>query len=455
MSEKEDNRKDTDDDDEEDDDISDGEVDDDNNDDDDDDDDSNDDNKHDQSKKYQSNITDSLRRCGNNKPVIVGDDLTLKPPQQSCNKIEDGDDTDFAGNLHRQSALSIQPEVLNSSTSEWEKQFYHQLTEPLKLYIRNMYNQSMKKGRDIKDFLARLNEIPQWSNEMLANAYDKIVGPCQTNMQKLLRFLLVSKGLILTYPSQTLQQSYSIDVEVPKFSKYLHNVLIDLSNRLCHQPWLAATGRDNVSVVSGSCDDVTFFQRDRMLEEIVRESLFNSMMNLIPCNRFLEKNLDGVMKYTTFGVKQSKDNVVSEQTNNKPTIQLDGNGLNQLLHKIKKQRRPKYKKNTRKSYNKPHRQQLTQPIMYYPPQITQYQQYPPPPFQSQPTIQPPIYPPIQQPVQQQSVQQLGFNTNPDDSDSDSDQKHKKHRSKKHSKDDYSSDEDEEVDLDVEDEDDDE
>ncbi len=211
-------------------------------------------------------------------------------------QCEEGDDTDFNATLRRRTALNIQPDMLNLSRGEWEKVFFHYLSEPIKQYIKSLYASAMKKGSEgVEIFVENMVKVSEWTPNELAYVIGKLKLNKDIDFQELLKFILMSKGLLLTYPSQSLNESYSIDIEVPKFSKYIHSVFTEIAEKIMTQPYIAS---------HDASDDVTYFQKDKKLTNIISDSLTNALMHSVPCDKFLQKNVKGLMQYTNFEAKK-------------------------------------------------------------------------------------------------------------------------------------------------------
>lgn len=221
---------------------------------------------------------------------------TKRKRDKNC---EEGDDTDFNASLRRRTALNVQPDMLNLSRREWEEVFFHNLVDPIKQYIKSLYASAMKKSNSsggVELFVENIKNISEWTPNELAFVIGKLKLDNSIDFQELLKFIVMSKGLLLTYPSQSLNESYSIDIEVPKFSKYIHDVFIEIAKKIKTQPHLAS---------QDGGDEITYFQKDKKLSYIVQESLKNVLMHKIPCDKFLQKNVKGLMQYTNFEAKKN------------------------------------------------------------------------------------------------------------------------------------------------------
>lgn len=195
---------------------------------------------------------------------------------------------------------------LYESKNEWCARLISILTPLIKDGFNSIYNEAFKLCKDnnednkylmtLQNLIAR---IPKWNDTILENEYNRIVEQSNCNyLNDLLSCVHVIQLKILTCVRAGKEQK-KIDIDIPKFTIFLHKVYINAARKIYSNIYLY---ENNVSSLEKQ-------KHNREIEIIIQEAIFTTIRENMPIEELLKAYIDE-------HVEEDIEEEISEKTYN-------------------------------------------------------------------------------------------------------------------------------------------
>jgi hypothetical protein len=195
---------------------------------------------------------------------------------------------------------------LYESKNEWSARLVSILTPLVKDGFNSIYNEAFKLCKDNKEddkYLMTLqnliSRIPKWNNSMLEAEFNRIVEQSNcTYLNDLLSCVHVIQLKILTCVRAGKEQK-KIDIDIPKFTTFLHNVYINAARKIY----------SNIYLYENNVTPLQKQKYNRELEMFIQESIINTIRDNMPIEEILKAYIDE-------HVEEDIEEEISEKTYN-------------------------------------------------------------------------------------------------------------------------------------------
>ena len=178
--------------------------------------------------------------------------------------------------------------LLVDAKTEYTNQLVSLLTKPLYEGFKSLFddavevcNNNNQEGAELKTFQNLLGRIPQWNQEIIDNECEriKVSSKCEW-LEDLISAVFVSHTRVLT----NMNSKNKINLSVPKLSKFIHKVYINIARQFWKNPFLF------------SSDGISQFEYQKNIREceiIISDSVHESIRILLPVKNILKEYLGG------------------------------------------------------------------------------------------------------------------------------------------------------------------
>jgi|TARA_A200000113_G_C8818627_1_gene339670 hypothetical protein len=195
---------------------------------------------------------------------------------------------------------------LYESKNEWSARLVSILTPLVKDGFNSIYNEAFKLCKDNKEddkYLMTLqnliSRIPKWNNSMLEAEFNRIVEQSNcTYLNDLLSCVHVIQLKILTCVRAGKEQK-KIDIDIPKFTTFLHNVYINAARKIY----------SNIYLYENNVPPLQKQKHNRELEMFIQEAIINTIRDNMPIEELLKAYIDE-------HVEEDIEEEISEKTYN-------------------------------------------------------------------------------------------------------------------------------------------
>ena len=195
---------------------------------------------------------------------------------------------------------------LYESKNEWSARLVSILTPLVKDGFNSIYNEAFKLCKDNKEddkYLMTLqnliSRIPKWNNSMLEAEFNRIVEQSNcTYLNDLLSCVHVIQLKILTCVRAGKEQK-KIDIDIPKFTTFLHNVYINAARKIY----------SNIYLYENNVTPLQKQKHNRELEMFIQEAIINTIRDNMPIEEILKAYIDE-------HVEEDIEEEISEKTYN-------------------------------------------------------------------------------------------------------------------------------------------
>jgi hypothetical protein len=178
--------------------------------------------------------------------------------------------------------------LLVDAKTEYTNQLVGLLTKPLYEGFKSLFddavsvcNENNQEGAELKTFQNLLGRIPQWNQEIIDNECERIKITCKCEwIEDLISAVFVSHTRVLT----NMNAKNKISLSIPKLSKFIHKVYINIARQFWKNPFLF------------SYDGISQFEYQKNIREcemIISESIHESIRLLLPVKNILKEYLGG------------------------------------------------------------------------------------------------------------------------------------------------------------------
>ena len=211
--------------------------------------------------------------------------------------------------------------VLNDSKSEWSIRLMNILSGHIIDGFRSIFREAMEvceKNDEAEKYLMTfqnyLSIIPKWNQNMIDTEVERIKTSSQCKyLEDLITCVHILQLKILSCV-RTGNQNKKIDIDIPCFKTFLHNVYINIARKLYSNIYLFQI-------------DVTPLQQqkhNREFEVIVQTCIMNTIRDNIPVEQLLKQYIDetqevDVEKTEKIVEEKSSENVTESSSKDEPT----------------------------------------------------------------------------------------------------------------------------------------
>ena len=179
--------------------------------------------------------------------------------------------------------------LLNDSKNEWSIRLMNILCGHVIDGFRSIFNESIElceKNEEPEKYLMTfqnfLSRIPKWNQNMIETECTRIVETSQCKyLDDLITCVHVIQLKILSCV-RTNNQSNKIDIDIPQFNAFLHNVYINIARKLY----------SNIYLFQVDISPLEQQKNNREFENIVQISIMNTIRDNIPIDQLLKQYMD-------------------------------------------------------------------------------------------------------------------------------------------------------------------
>tara|TARA_R110002012_G_scaffold14830_2_gene60440 strand:- start:9002 stop:10009 length:1008 start_codon:yes stop_codon:yes gene_type:complete len=179
--------------------------------------------------------------------------------------------------------------LLNDSKNEWSIRLMNILCGHVIDGFRSIFNESIElceKNEEPEKYLMTfqnfLSRIPKWNQNMIETECTRIVETSQCKyLDDLITCVHVIQLKILSCV-RTNNQSKKIDIDIPQFNAFLHNVYINIARKLY----------SNIYLFQVDISPLEQQKNNREFENIVQISIMNTIRDNIPIDQLLKQYMD-------------------------------------------------------------------------------------------------------------------------------------------------------------------
>ena len=203
--------------------------------------------------------------------------------------------------------------LLVDAKTEYTNQLVGLLIKPLYEGFKSLFddavsvcNDNNQEGAELKTFQNLLGRIPQWNQEIIDNECDRIKISCKCEwLEDLISAVFVSHTRVLT----NMNSKNKINLSIPKLSKFVHKVYINIARQFWKNPFLFS---------SEGISQFEYQKNIRECEHIISESVQNPSYSIASKN-ILKEYLGGTNKEDEEEDDETEDNDITKdnyQVNN-------------------------------------------------------------------------------------------------------------------------------------------
>jgi len=229
--------------------------------------------------------------------------------------------------------------LLNDSKNEWSIRLMNTLSGHVIDGFRSIFNESIElceKNEEPEKYLMTfqnfLSRIPKWNQNMIEVECKRIkeTSKCEF-LEDLITCVHIIQLKILSCV-RTSNQSQKIDIDIPSFDAFLHNVYINIARKLY----------SNIYLFQVDVSPLEQQKNTREFEIIVQTSIMNTIRDNIPIDKLLKQYMDEtqmedveekVISKEVINEEKSvelSDNVVKENSENENVETFDNNLPNNI-----------------------------------------------------------------------------------------------------------------------------
>ena len=177
--------------------------------------------------------------------------------------------------------------IFTHAKMEYTNQLIDILTPQLFDGIKSIYDEAIKvNGINYQPILVLfrkfLEKVPTWSSVILETEADRIIKCSECDwLDDLITAVFISHTKILTSIGTNISNA-NIDVTIPKTINFIHKTYINVAREIWKNPYLY-----NSNVPASE-----YQQNMRTVEMIIKESIENTVRNLLPIKEILKQHLD-------------------------------------------------------------------------------------------------------------------------------------------------------------------
>ena len=142
---------------------------------------------------------------------------------------------------HKQSKSAVQHQTLLDNKREYVEHMSDLLADVAIGSMVNLYQEVQKAARPrnvLRDFQAKLEEIPRWNAQQIHGEYQKVLEKRCTYLPDLIKATLITyTHLALIQPNGKLKK-VNVKLTVPNPENFLHRIYINLARHLWQKPEL-------------------------------------------------------------------------------------------------------------------------------------------------------------------------------------------------------------------------
>jgi hypothetical protein len=194
---------------------------------------------------------------------------------------------------------------LNESRNEWCVRLVNILTPCIIGGFKSIFTsavQMCKENNEMDKYMMTfqnlISRIPSWTDHILEKEQQTIVTNSKCNyLEELITCVHIIQMKVLSAVRVSSKQK-KIDVNIPKLSKFIHNIYINAARKIYTNVYLFKLNDPPLQVQ----------KNERELELIVRECIFNTIRDSIP----IEELLKAYLSETTEDIIEYKDEIIEE-----------------------------------------------------------------------------------------------------------------------------------------------
>ena len=210
--------------------------------------------------------------------------------------------------------------LLNDSKNEWSIRLMNILCGHVIDGFRSIFNESIElceKNEEPEKYLMTfqnfLSRIPKWNQNMINNECTRIIETSQCKyLDDLITCVHVIQLKILSCV-RTNNQSKKIDIDIPQFNTFLHNVYINIARKLY----------SNIYLFQVDISPLDQQKNNREFENIVQISIMNTIRDNIPIDELLKQYMDETQEDDVEERIVSQEKVGSKDENDEKTENVE------------------------------------------------------------------------------------------------------------------------------------
>jgi len=196
--------------------------------------------------------------------------------------------------------------LLNDSKNEWSIRLMNILCGHIIDGFRSIFNEAIEvceqndePEKYLMTFQNFLSRIPKWNQSMVENEYKRIkeVSKCDY-LEDLITCVHVIQLKILSCV-RTSNQNKKIDINIPDFNRYLHNVYINVARKLY----------SNIYLFQIDISPLEQQKHNREFEVIVQSCILNTIRDNIPIDELLRQYIDETQEVDVY----TKEKVIKHE----------------------------------------------------------------------------------------------------------------------------------------------
>ncbi len=218
--------------------------------------------------------------------------------------------------------------LLNDSKNEWSIRLMNILCGHVIDGFRSIFNESIKVCEENEEpekylmtFQNFLSRIPKWNQNIIDTECGRIKESTKCDyLDDLITCVHVIQLKILSCV-RTSNQCKKIDIDIPKFNQFLHNVYINIARKLY----------SNIYLFQVDITPLEQQKNNREFENIVQISIMNTIRDNIPIDTLLKQYIDETQDVDVEEKIIQKENITHEINNNESAIDSSNNNESSIL----------------------------------------------------------------------------------------------------------------------------
>ena len=199
--------------------------------------------------------------------------------------------------------------LLNDSKNEWSIRLMNMLSGHIIDGFRSIFNEAMEvcdqneePEKYLMTFQNFLSRIPKWNQNMIEAEAQRIITNSKCNyLDDLITCVHIIQLKILSCV-RTSNHNKKIEIDIPNFTSFLHNVYINIARKLYSNIYLFQI-------------DITSLEQqknNREFENIVQSCIMNTIRDNIPIDHLLKQYIDETQELDI----EKKEKIVKKKKSN-------------------------------------------------------------------------------------------------------------------------------------------
>lgn len=204
--------------------------------------------------------------------------------------------------------------LLNDSKNEWSIRLMNMLSGHIIDGFRSIFNEAMEvceqneePEKYLMTFQNFLSRIPKWNQNMIETEVQRIITNSKCNyLDDLITCVHIIQLKILSCV-RTSNHNKKIEIDIPNFTSFLHNVYINIARKLYSNIYLFQI-------------DITSLEQqknNREFENIVQSCIMNTIRDNIPIDHLLKQYIDETQELDI----EKKEKIVKKESVSPPVAE--------------------------------------------------------------------------------------------------------------------------------------